>query len=69
MALVNVYVPSELMEEARRADLDISGLTQDAIRRALAARRTTEWLEGLAGLPPTGIGHTEVRRAVDDNPG
>lgn len=50
MARVNVYLPDDMAEAARTAGLNVSGLTQDAIRRTLAGRRTTDWLETLDGV-------------------
>lgn len=64
MARVNVYLPDELAERARAADLNVSGLTQDAIRRALDVRAVNDWLDDLASLPPAGIDPAVVREAV-----
>ena len=38
MARVNVYLPDELAAEVRRNDLNLSALTQNAAREALAGR-------------------------------
>ena len=64
MARVNVYLPDDLAEEARAAGLNVSGLTQDAVRRALAAGRATQWLDDLKNLEPTPITHQQVLEAV-----
>lgn len=64
MARVNVYLPDELAEQARAADLNVSGLTQEAIRRALDARAVNDWLDDLASLEPLGIDPEVVREAV-----
>lgn len=45
MARVNVYLPDDLAADARGAGLNVSALTQDAVRQELAARRTDVWLE------------------------
>jgi post-segregation antitoxin (ccd killing protein) len=70
MARVNVYLPDELAREARAADLNVSGLTQDAVRRALSARRTDAWLDGLIEVKRTGVAIetvlAAVREALDD---
>ena len=50
MARVNVYLPDDLAGAARSSGLNVSALTQDAVRRALAARRTDAWLDGLLEL-------------------
>ncbi len=49
MARLNVYVPDDLAAAARKAELNVSALTQQAIRDALdePGRRTTEWLKNL----------------------
>jgi len=44
MARINVYLPDDLASEARGAGLNVSALTQDAVRQALNARRTDTWL-------------------------
>ena len=64
MARVIVYLPDDLAEQTRAADLNVSGLTQDAVRRALDARAVNEWLDDLASLPPVGIDPAAVREAV-----
>lgn len=64
MARVNVYLPDELAEQARAADLNVSGLAQDAIRRALDAQAVNDWLDDLASLAPAGIDPAIVREAV-----
>jgi len=64
MARVNVYLPDELAAEAKRAGLNVSGLTQEAIQAALAAHRVDDWLDGVASLPPLGIDEGAVAEAV-----
>lgn len=64
MAVVNLHLPDDLVEQARAADLDISRLAQDAIRRALDARAVNDWLDDLASLPSAGIDPAVVREAV-----
>lgn len=55
MARVNVYLPDDLAEKARAADLNVSGLTQAAIQRELDRQSLNAWLDEVAALPPTGI--------------
>jgi post-segregation antitoxin (ccd killing protein) len=62
MARLNVYVPDELAEEARSAGLNVSALTQDAIRATLAAGSTDAWLATL----PSGRARTATHDAVMD---
>ena len=64
MARVNVYLPDEMAERARAADLNVSGLTQEAIRRALDAQAVNDWLDDLASLDPVAIDPSVVRQAV-----
>ena len=66
IARVNVYLPDDLAARARAAGLNISGLTQDAIRSALATSDTDLWLERLDRLPQTDIEHVRVIAALDD---
>lgn len=65
MARLNVYVPDELAERARRSGLNVSALTQAAISTELAREATDLWLSGL--VPPRrGVAHAAVLAAVDD---
>ena len=64
MARVNVYLPDELADQARDAGLNVSNLTQEAVRSALSAKWTGEWLDEVAALSPTGVGHEEVLAAL-----
>ncbi len=66
MARVNVYLPDELADKARDAGLNVSNLTQEAVRSALSVRETNEWLIELAALSPTGVGHEEVLAALQE---
>lgn len=65
MARVNVYLPDELAERARAAGVNISGITQDAIRGALASVETDRWLDRLERLPTREVAHERVIRALD----
>lgn len=64
MARVNVYLPDELAAQAKAAGLNVSGLTQEAIRSVLAARRVDDWLDDVASLPPLDIDERAVAAAV-----
>jgi post-segregation antitoxin (ccd killing protein) len=65
MARVNVYLPDELAERARAAGVNISGVTQEAIRSALAGLDTDRWLDSLDEMPRTRVPHERVIRALD----
>jgi post-segregation antitoxin (ccd killing protein) len=64
MARVNVYLPDDLASAARAAGLNLSSLTQDAIRQQLAGRTTDAWL---ATLDPaqTPVPHDTALAALD----
>ena len=64
MARVNVYLPDDLAEKARAADLNVSGLTQAAIQRELDRQSLNAWLDEVANLPSTGIDDESVVEAV-----
>ena len=66
MARVNVYVPDELAERARAAKVNISGVTQDALRSALAGVDTDEWLDRLERLPGNEVPHERIINALDE---
>lgn len=65
MARVNVYVPDELAGEARAAGLNVSAITQEALRDRLAGGRTTEWLARTRHGRTAEISHTDVMAALD----
>lgn len=65
MARVNVYLPDDLFEEAKAVGLNVSGLTQEALRSALMAHRLDEWLDGVTAMRPLGVSHRAVTRAVE----
>jgi post-segregation antitoxin (ccd killing protein) len=64
MARVNVYLPDDLAGAARGAGLNVSALTQDAVRSALAARRTDAWLDGIVELNGPQVDVATVLAAV-----
>jgi len=64
MARVNVYLPDDLAAQAKAAGLNVSGLTQEAIKSALAARRVDDWLDDVASLPPLDVDEQAVAAAV-----
>ena len=64
MARVNIYLPDDLAEKAKAADLNVSGLAQEAIRRQLRVRETNQWLDRLLQRPPTGVPPTVVAEAL-----
>lgn len=65
MARVNVYLPDELADAARRAHLNISSVTQRALQRELKRADLATWLDEVAALPPIAVSHEEVLAAVD----
>ena len=64
MARVNVYLPDDLADEVRAADINVSAVSQAALREALAARQVDEWLDEVCRLPSAGVAPAEVRSAV-----
>jgi post-segregation antitoxin (ccd killing protein) len=66
MARVNVYLPDDLADQAKDAGLNVSRLTQDAVRSALLASKTEEWLTQVGALSPTGTTHDAVMTAVSE---
>ena len=65
MGRVNVYMPAELVEEARAAGLNVSSVAQQALRRELSRHRAGVWLERVKRLPRTTVAHDEALAAVD----
>ena len=65
MARVNVYLPDALADAARAADLNISSLTQEAIRRELQQSGLAEWIAEVSRLAKSRVNHAAVQEAVD----
>lgn len=65
MARVNVYLPDDLAEAARAAGLNVSNITQEALRDRLAGRRTSAWVAQIRRRHPTGVSHEEAIAALD----
>ena len=66
MGTRSIYLPDALDDAARRAGLDVSLLSRQAVERELARRENEALLERLAKLPALGESDDAVRQAVDD---
>jgi post-segregation antitoxin (ccd killing protein) len=64
MPRVNIYLPDDLAAAVRAAGLNLSSLTQDAIRRHLSGRTTDAWLATL-GSAPAHVSHDDALAALD----
>jgi post-segregation antitoxin (ccd killing protein) len=63
---VNVYLPDELAAEAKKAGLNLSAVTQEAVKRTLAERSTDAWLATVANTFGAGrVPHDRVLDALD----
>ena len=65
MARVNVYLPDDLSDAARAADLNISHLAQEAIRRELRQTGIRDWIASVTRLAPIRLDHAAVASAID----
>jgi post-segregation antitoxin (ccd killing protein) len=64
MPRVNVYLPDELARQARISGLNISGITQQAVRSRLASVETDRWLARLDRLPAADLSHSRALEAL-----
>ncbi|MDQ0380415.1 type II toxin-antitoxin system CcdA family antitoxin [Amycolatopsis thermophila] len=64
MARLNVYVPDELANRAKAADLNVSALVQAAIADELQRRATDSWLDALP-VPRGAVAHDAAMTALD----
>ena len=64
MSRINVYLPDDLAAKAKEAGLNISSLTQEAIRSSLASQSLAKWQQRVAALESRGLSHTKVTDAV-----
>lgn len=66
MARVNVYLPDDLAAKAKDAGLNVSSLTQEALRNELAKHELSAWLERVRReRPMPGVSHEAVIAALD----
>ena len=65
VARLNVYLPDELAAAAKAAGLNLSAVTQEAVRRSLVARSTDAWLATLGPSPPHQVPHESALDALD----
>jgi len=65
MSRVNVYLPDDLAAEAKKAGLNISSLTQEAIRSSLAAQTLKLWQQQISELSSPDVSHATVIAAVN----
>jgi len=62
---LNVYLPDELAAQAKEAGLNLSAVTQDAVRRSLSGRTTDAWLDGIGARAPGRVDHEQALAALD----
>lgn len=63
MTRLNVYLPDDLAVEAKKAGLNLSAVTQEAVRRSLASLSTDAWLAALTA--PTSAERVPHDRALE----
>ena len=64
MPRLNIYLPDDLAAAVREAGLNLSALTQAAIRSHLAGRTTDAWLATLDSAPAK-VSHADALAALD----
>lgn len=62
---LNVYLPDELAAQAREAGLNLSAVTQEAVRRSLAQRSTDAWLATVPTSSVARVAHGCALEALD----
>jgi post-segregation antitoxin (ccd killing protein) len=65
VARVNVHLPDELAAAAKKAGLNLSAVTQEAVRRSLATRSTDAWLATLEPARGDRVTHDRGLDALD----
>ncbi len=65
---LNVYLPDELAAQAKGAGLNLSAVTQEAVRRTLARRSTDSWLQEIARRTASAraVTHERALQALDE---
>lgn len=64
MSRVNVYLPDDLAAQAKDAGVNLSAVTQAAVRQVLAARSTDAWLAALPRRQGS-VAHESAMEALD----
>ena len=65
MARVNVYLPDDLAASARSAGVNVSAVTQEALRAVIAGTETDRWVAGLPQDPPSELDHELILAALE----
>lgn len=65
VARLNVYLPDDLAAQAKQAGLNLSAVTQDAVRQRLAAQSTDGWLAALPRASAAPVSHKAALQALD----
>ena len=52
MTRVNIYLPRDLAENARAAEINVSAVAQEALEQELRRRSFVTWAEEVGALPP-----------------
>jgi len=66
MPRLTVYVPEDLAEWARAADVNVSRLAQDALRAERRRRDHDAWLAGLERRPARRLASQRIVDAVSE---
>ena len=64
MARINVYLPDELARDWRTAGINVSRLTQTALRRELARWKCDMWLRRVAVQRMWAVSHQDTHGAL-----
>ena len=62
---LSVYLADDLAAQAKEAGSNLSAVTQDAVRRSLAAQPTDAWLATLTPTPSSRVTQDEVIATLD----
>ena len=64
---LNVYLPDDLAAQAKEAGINLSAITQKAVRQTLAARSTDSWLSAaLQSVSTSTVTHDRALDAIDE---
>jgi len=66
MPKVSIYLPDELYRRARERNLSLSGLTQEAVERALRTSDVADWIAGERARPPRARRQVDVASLMDE---
>ncbi len=66
MGNISVYLPDALMKDVQASEINVSAVTQRALRQELERSSLTRWSAQVAALAPVQVEHSDRQHALDE---